>query len=113
MYKTSQGITRIVSAAASVNATDVVGGPNVLTRVTGYNAASAVRYLKFYDKLAGGSTDTPKMTIAIPATTAFNIELDVEFNVAISLRLTTGSADNDTGTLTAGDILGLNVGYSS
>lgn len=113
MYKTSQGVARIVSAAASVNATDVVGGPNVLTRVTGYNAAAAVRYIKFYNKLAGASTDTPVLTIAVPATTAFNLELDVEFSVAISLRMTTGSADNDTGALTAGDILGLNVGYSS
>mgnify|MGYP000202152138 CR=1 FL=1 len=93
---------------------NVVIGPPVLVGLNGVITVPTVyTFGVVYDKLAGGSSDTPKMTIAIPATTAFNIELNTEFAVAISLRMTTGSADNDTGALTAGDILGLNVGYSS
>ena len=56
------------------------------------------------------ATDTPKMTIYLPAATPFALDLgDGLFFNACSYRLTTGGADNDAGALTAGDVVGLNL----
>lgn len=109
--------SRIVSAAASTNATSAKASAGDLTGVLGYNAAAAVRYVKFYNKASAPTvgTDTPVLTIAIPATTAFDIQIPnggFYFSTGIAYALTTGAADNDTGALTAADILGLNVIYA-
>lgn len=109
-------VSRIVSAAASTNATSAKTSAGTLVGVIGYNAAAALRYLKLYDKASAPTvgTDTPKLTIAIPATTAFSIDFPrgLSFALGIAYALTTGSADADTGALTAADIVGLNVVYS-
>jgi hypothetical protein len=103
---------RLLSAAASDNAANVTGQSARLRKITGYNAASAGRYLKLYDKAtAPASTDTPRKTIYLPATTPFAIDFDDYFTNGLGYRITTGSADNDTGALTSGDILGLNIDY--
>jgi hypothetical protein len=59
-------ITRLVSAAASTNATSAKAAPAQVHSVVGYNAAAALRYLKLYDKASAPTvgTDTPFMTIA-------------------------------------------------
>lgn len=107
-------VSRIVSAAASTNATSAKTLAGVLHRALGFNAAGATRYLKFYDKASAPTvgTDTPVLTIAVPATSAFDLELKLPFYTGIAYAMTTGSADNDTGALTAADILGLNIIYS-
>ena len=52
------------------------------------------------------------MTFYLPGQTSFALDLDgVYFSTGIAYALTTGSADNDTGALTAADVLGLNVIY--
>lgn len=108
--------SRIVSAAADTNATSAKGGPGTLWKVTGYNAAGAVRYLKFYNKATAPTvgTDTPVLTIALPPATAFSVDWPGGrwFDTGIAYALTTGSADADTGALTAADVVGLNVGYT-
>jgi hypothetical protein len=105
---------RIVSAAASTNATSAKATNGTLKRVIGYNAAASARYLKFYNSTGAPTvgTDTPRMTIYLPASTGFALDFDDYFSQGIAYALTTGSADNDTGALTAGDVLGLNVSYS-
>jgi hypothetical protein len=103
---------RLLSAAASDNATLIQAGNVQLRRITGYNAAAAGRYLKLYDKAtAPASTDTPRKTYYLPATSAFALDLNDYFQFGLGYRLTTGSADNDTAALTSGDILGLNLDY--
>lgn len=108
--------SRIVSAAASTNATSAKASAGTLFQAAGYNAATALRYLKFYNKASAPTvgTDTPVLTYAIPASTAFVIDFPSGFRFAtgIAYALTTGVADNDTGALTAADILGLNVVYA-
>lgn len=106
-------VSRIVSAANTVNATSAKAGPAHLYAITGYNAAGAVRYLKLYDKATAPTvgTDTPKMTLALPATAAFSFSFPtpVEFATGLGYGMTTGAADNDTAALTAADVVGLNV----
>lgn len=110
-------ITRIVSAAASTNATVVKGSAGRVYKIRGYNAAAAVRYLKLYNKATSPTvgTDTPVVTIALKPTDAFDIDFGAIgefFSTGIGLAMTTGSADADTGALTAADVVGLNVWYA-
>lgn len=105
-------VSRIVSAANSNNATVAKDNRAKLFRTTGLNAAASTRYLKFYDKLTSPAvgTDTPKLTVALPASTAFSIDFGgLIFSNGLSYALVTGSADSDNTSVTAADILGLNV----
>jgi hypothetical protein len=112
--QSSTGSSRILSAAASTNATVALARNGTVKRVIGYCAAAAPRYLKFYNSASSPTvgTDTPVLTIYLPSATAFAIDIDHYFSAGISYALTTGSADNDTGALTAADVLGLNVLYN-
>ena len=108
--------SRIVSAAASTNGTSAKASAGTLYAVKGYNASASARYLKFYNKASAPTvgTDTPVLTIYLPPTTAFALDWPVGrlFATGIAYALTTGSADNDTGALTAADVLALNVEYA-
>lgn len=110
----SDSTSRIVSAAASTNATSAKASAGKVSRVIGYNAASALRYLKFYNKASAPTvgTDTPVLTIALPPLTAFDLNIEHYFSTGIAYALTTAAADNDTGALTAGDVTALNVLYA-
>lgn len=106
--------SRILSAAASTNATLAKSTPGRVFKISGHNAAAAVRYLKFYNKATAPTvgTDTPVLTFALAASTRFEIDLGIHgfsFATGIGYGLTTGSADADTGALTAADVLGLNI----
>lgn len=108
-------VSRILSAAASTNATSAKSSAGFLYLVSGYNAAATARYLKIYNKASAPTvgTDTPRMTIYLPATAAFAIDIPrLYLETGIAYALTTGSADNDTGALTAADVLALNVVYA-
>jgi hypothetical protein len=104
------------SAAASTNATSVKASAGTLMHIIGYNAAAATRYVKIYDKASAPTvgTDTPVLTFAVPATTAFSLDFPfgVRLATGIAYAMTTGAPHADTGALTAGDILGLNVIYA-
>lgn len=107
--------TRLLSAAGTTNATLVKNDQGTLWHITGYNVAGAARYLKIYDKAAAPSVgvDTPSHTFYLPASAAFRFDWEKGrfFATGISFALTTGNGDADTGALTAGDILALNVEY--
>lgn len=105
--------SRIVSAAASTNATIAKAAPGFLYEALGYNAAAAVRYLKFYNlETTPDETDTPLLTVPLPPETAFHLKFSpIYFSAGISYRMVTGSADNSTDALTAADVVGLNVVY--
>ncbi len=107
------GTSRILSAAATTNATSAKATAGSVRQITGFNAAVTARYLKFYNKASAPTvgTDTPRKTIYLPAGTAFVIDCNDYYATGIAYALTTGLADADTGALTAGDILALNVDY--
>ena len=106
---------RLLSAAGTDNATQVSDGPVDVAFVQGLNAAAATRWLKLYDTYVGAtpaSTDTPKMSIAIPASSFFSFYLGgLRFAPKFGYRLTVNGADNDATAVTAADIQGLNIAY--
>lgn len=104
---------RLASAAASTNATVAKASNGTLKCVTGYNARASAVYLRFYDTATAPTvgTTTLRKVVYLPASTAFHLEYDDYFGQGISYSLTTGSADNDTGAVSSGDILALNIDY--
>lgn len=109
-------VSVLASAANTTNATSVKTSAGRVFRLIGHNAAAALRYLKIYNKASAPTvgTDTPFMTIPLPASAAFNIDLGqygIYLSAGVAFALTTGAAASDTGALTAGDVLGLNVLY--
>lgn len=110
----ADGVIRLLSALATDNATAAVSRPCALKGIQGYNAKTTPVYLKLYDETTVPvSTDTPKKTIYLPATSAFAIDFPagVDFANGLGFRLTAGVADNDATALVAGDILALNLDY--
>lgn len=108
--------SRILSAAASTNATSAKAAAGRIFQVSGYNANAAARYLKIYNKASAPTvgTDTPVITKYLPPQAAFVFDWlnGYALGTGIAYALTTGSADADTGALTAADILALNLDYN-
>lgn len=104
---------RLLSAAASTNATSVKASAGFVYRVRGYNNNAAARFLKFYNKASAPTvgTDTPVLTYRIAPTADFAFDVCLYFATGIAFAITTAAADADTGALTAGDIVALNITY--
>lgn len=110
-------ISRTLSAA-STNATSVKGSAGQVYTVIAHNINAAVRYLKLYNKATAPTvgTDTPVMTLPIPANAAgagFVLDtggMGIAFATGIGYAITTGVADADTGAVAANEIV-VNVLY--
>lgn len=103
---------------ASTNATVIRGQETKLYVVSAIGLTSSVRYLKFYDSSTTPDvgTDVPVLTIPVPANTQgagvvipFNVP--IVFTAGLSFAITSGSADNDTGAVGAGDVI-INLSYT-
>lgn len=110
-------VARLVSAAASTNAGTVKTSAGRLYKLHGYNAATAVRFLKLYNKASAPTvgTDVPVATIPLKPSDSFDLDLipiGQYFPTGIAYALTTGAADADTGALTAADVVGLAFWYA-
>lgn len=73
-----------------------------------FNNAATARYVKFYNKAtAPVETDTPELTIELPAAGGANLSFPTgdEYSAGISLRGTTGVADADVGAPSSNDII--------
>jgi len=91
-------------------------------QVYGYyfaNLSGALRYLKFYNATAANvtvGTTTPVLTLPLPYSASnaacghVSFPVPVAFGTAITVAVTTGLADNDTGAPGANDVV-LNVFY--
>ena len=77
------------------------------------NLGAATRCFKLYDKAtAPTQADTPKVTLCLATTQGANTGgLNWQFDNGISMRCTTGLADNDTGAPTANDCVVAGLGY--
>lgn len=108
--------SRILSSAATTNATSAKAGLGQLFMATGRNTTASVVWLKLYNKASAPTvgTDTPVATLALPpaANFAWDWPKGRSFSIGIAYALTAGSADNDTGAVAAGDIIGLNLDYA-
>jgi hypothetical protein len=104
-----QSVARVV-AAASTNATNLKASAGNLLNVDVFNVAAYTVFLKLYDKASAPTvgTDTPVMTIPIPASTGFSREYlyGRPFATGIAYAITKLQADSDTTVLVAGDATG-------
>lgn len=84
-----------------------------------FNNSTSIRYLKFYNATAASvsvGTTTPVMTFPIPAVSSGGIAANmlggvgIKFDTAITVAVTTGLADADTGAPSANDVI-LNLWY--
>jgi hypothetical protein len=101
-------ISRTLSAATT-NATSVKASAGQVFGWYISNANAAVRFLKLYNKASAPTvgTDTPVMTIQIPAGAAANVEFShgIAFATGIALALTANVADADTSAVAANEII--------
>jgi hypothetical protein len=73
------------------------------------NNATAARFVKLYDKATAPTvgTDTPVMTLEIPASSAANVSFPfgIAFTNGIGIGATTGVADNNSGAPSSNDVV--------
>lgn len=108
---------RLLSAAGtSGDATNVKASAGRVYAIQGTNVATAARYLKLYNSASAptAGAGTPVKTLYLPAATAFVFDwpLGLTFSAGIGFTLVTGSADNSAASVTAADILALNLDYA-
>lgn len=108
--------SRIVSSAATTNATVAKASAGDMFRASGYNSNAAARYLKIYNKATAPTvgTDTPIWTEYLAPQAKFDLAFPkgMYFSAGISYALVTGAPDADATAVAAGDILALNVAYA-
>lgn len=112
--KKPSAVARLMSSAATTNATSAKASAGDVFTIVGENVAATVLYLKLYNKATAPTvgTDTPFLTLALKATSPFSFTFPaLYFSTGIAYALTVGAADADTTAVAAGDILGLNIVY--
>lgn len=102
----------ICSAAANQDAHAFKSAAGVLYSLVVTNSNAAARYLKLYDSTAPTSASTPHSTYYLPpeAGIAITFPMGQVHATGISMRATTGVADNDANAVTADDVV-VNVSY--
>lgn len=114
-------VARLLSAAASTNATSVKASAGNIFKIVGVNTNAAARYLKIHNKASAPTvgTDTPTATLYLPPSTVNGGQFEFNFGAqplylgtGIAYALTTAAADADTGALTGGDVVALNIFYT-
>jgi hypothetical protein len=101
------------SGAANQDAAAIKASAGQLYGWSIQNTTSSARYVKFYNLASGAtSASTPALRLYLPPTGGNNMTLNsgIVFGTGISVRITTGAADNDTGACSANDVL-LNAIY--
>jgi hypothetical protein len=103
---------------ASTNATLIKNQITKLYVVSAIGLTSTVRYLKFYDTSVAPivGTDIPVLTIPVPSNTqgagiVIPFNTPINFNNGLAFAITSGSANNDTGIVGAGDVI-VNLTYA-
>jgi hypothetical protein len=106
-------ISRTLSTA-STNATSIKASAGIVGGWYIFNTNTSRRYVKLYNKASSPTvgTDTPAITIPVPAGGAVNVEFTngINFGAGIAMAMTTGVADSDTGAVGANDLI-LNLFY--
>ncbi len=99
-----------IASAATTNSTLVKAGPTLVHGLILSNDAAAKKYVKLYNKVSAPTvgTDTPVLTIMLPAgsTTVFEFPEDTTFSLGLGFGITGAIADNDTTATAANDVHG-------
>lgn len=109
------GSHRLLSSAATTNAGVAKAASGDLRKVIGRNVSASVIYLKIFNKAAAPAvgTDTPLLTIPLAPTANFDLDFEGQyFGTGIAYAFTSGVGDADTGSIAAGDVLGLNITFA-
>lgn len=108
--------SRLVSCAATTNATGARGQACDLFKIFGLKATAAVAYLKLYNKASAPTvgTDIPVYTLPLQASSPFSFSFDSPhyFSAGLAYAITALPADADTTAVAAGDVLGLNFAFA-
>jgi hypothetical protein len=115
--KKANAASRLLSSAATTNATSVKASAGDLFKIAGNNTVASKRYLKLYNKASAPTvgSDTPVLTFVLPLSAPFAIDLGATgqyFSTGIAYAITGAAADADTTALGAGDIECLNLTYA-
>ena len=103
----SNPIHTIAAAAANQDAKVLSLVPCLITSIQLCNVATTNRFVKLYNKAtAPTSADTPVKVLLAPAGGGNNppLNANLALSAGLAIRITTGMADSDTGTVTAGDV---------
>lgn len=108
---------RLLSSAATTNATNVKASAGEAFKITGNNTVASKRYLKLYNKASAPTvgTDTPILTFVLQPSLPFAIDLGATgqyFSLGISYAITGAAADADTTAIGAGDIECMNITFA-
>jgi hypothetical protein len=108
---------RLISLA-STNANVIKASGGNLYSIIAIGLTSTVRFLKLYNKATAPNvgTDVPIMTIPVPANTqgagiSIPFSMGVNFPLGIGIAITSGSADNNSVAVGAGDVI-INLTYA-
>jgi hypothetical protein len=98
-----------INSAASTNATSVKGSAGTLYGITCSNGGAAAAFVKLYNKATAPTvgTDTPVLTIPIPASGVVTLnlgELGHRFSTGIALAITNLVADSDATAVAANQV---------
>lgn len=110
--------TKVLLSAAgtSGDATLVKNSAGRVYSIQGANVAASARYLKLYNSASAptAGSGTPVKPLYLPAGSAFVFDwpLGLTFSTGIGFTLVTGVADNSSTSVTAADILALNIDYA-
>lgn len=115
--KKANATSRIVSAAATTNATNAKASAGDVFSIEATNTTAALKYLKLYNKATAPTvgTDTPFLTIPLQPSNAPTLRTfpnGLYLSAGISYALTGAAADADTTALAAGDVVGVNIAYA-
>jgi hypothetical protein len=105
---------RLLASLNTTNSALIKNAAGVVWKVTGNNTVAAKKYIKLYNKATAPTvgTDVPVVTLVIPASSYFNIDIPGRaFATGIGVGITGAAADNDTTAVGAGDIECLNIFY--
>jgi hypothetical protein len=101
------------SGASNQDAAAIKGSAGQIYGYSFFNTTASARYVKLYNVASGAtSASTPIFRALVPAGGGANVDIPMGIicNTGISIRLTTGAADSDTGSCSANDVLA-NVWY--
>lgn len=118
--RTSGGMSIFRSIDLDESEEEVKATAGQVFSISAFNRTAAPLYLKFYNATAANvtvGTTTPVLTFVVPANAdsdgagfIWNNEIGFAFGTAITVAVTTGVADNDTGAPGANDCI-VNIGY--
>lgn len=119
--RTSGGMTIFRSIDLDESEEEVKATAGQVFSITAFNTTAAPLYLKFYNLTAANTsvgTSTPVLTFVVPANAdsdgagfVWNNAIGFAFSTAISVAVTTGVADNDTGAPGANACI-VNIGFA-